>query len=162
MAFGLSGWRLITEEVWQRSGKGQACMNPHLFTLELSTYSVPHFIVIHNPQNSKAVSWGDVSRIYFLHATNFDLRLTPRLLSCTANVTTSGTFLQDAWNVREDWLAYHARHGFVAVSPHWIPWQPCMEGNIMLHNVYRLLDAVWRCDFEFVLWFKLLFIKFVF
>lgn len=60
------------------------------------------------------------------------------------------------WNVREAWLAYHTRHGFAADSPHWIPWQPCMEGNLMLPNVYRLLDTVWGCDFLFVLLFNLL------
>lgn len=49
------------------------------------------------------------------------------------------------WNVRDAWPVFHGRHGFAAVSQHWIPWQQCVEGNITLPNVYRLSDTVWGC-----------------
>lgn len=49
------------------------------------------------------------------------------------------------WNVRDAWPVFHGRHGFAADSPHWIPWQQCVEGNITLPNVYRLSDTVWGC-----------------
>lgn len=50
------------------------------------------------------------------------------------------------WNVRDAWRLCHTSPGFTADSPHWIPWQPCMERNTMLPNVYRFLDTMWGYD----------------